>query len=573
MNSIIQPATTTTKIFEPAPSWLKRYGQSFILIALGLLGLAVRLVRLDYPLIFDETYQYQSSAYSLGQIIPNLFPDHCPLFFFFSHFLLNLTNYTHDAVLLRLPAVFIGLLVIPASYLLGRELTGSYQTGLLAAFLCTFAAAPVLMSQYYRMYSLLMLLAVLTSYLLLRGLRYNQWWDWAAWILLNSLNLYNHYNAIFVLILQAAFGLVWLVFNLIPQFAALNRTGLVGKFGTYLQSQPLHRESGKPGWLWRRVLAMLVSFGLVGLLYLPWLPHLFNFTQATNYGINISLDKVDFRWQFVTFYLGQISFGDNPLSIGAGGVLAGLGLARLFYRQFYAGLFALIYIGFMLVIIFNLLSGYYFLDNPRYYSFVAPVYLILVAQGSLTAYGWGRQWLATFEPGRGLAMAGTGLLLASLLYASVHTLTKYPQTQTLFTPHVTVSQVQKLNAAATLLDIVPPTDRGSEDWFQFNLLFLASSNRANQVALSRNYWRLDNVTSNETFAKLKNRPTNTWLTIALFDGKTRDQIEAVAASDFVADCTEDYCVVGTHTGTGQDFRALLARFAFLNPPVIAKLLN
>ena len=543
-------------------------------MVLGLLGLAVRLVRLDFPLIFDETYQYQSSAYNLGQIIPNLFPDHCPLFFFFSHFWLDLTNYTHDAVLLRLPAVLIGLLVIPAIYLLGRELTDSYQTGLVAAFLSTFATAPVLMSQYYRMYSLLMLLAVLTSYLLLRGLRDNRWWDWAGWVMLNTLNLYNHYNALFVLVLQTAFGVGWLIFNLIPQ-SGDTKKDFSRKFVAYLQSQPLHLppKSDQGGGLWRRVGAMTLSLGLVGLLYLPWLSHLLNFTQAANYGLNISPDRENFRWQAVSFYLGQISFGNNPLSIGAGGGLAGLGLAMLFYRRFYAGLFALVYIGLMLVIIFNLPSGATLLNNPRYFSFVAPVYLILVAQGLGTAYGWARQRLAAFRPGRGLAMAAVGLIVAGLIYASAHTLAGYPQTQTPFTPHVTASQVQKLKAAAELLDIVPPTDRGSEEWFQFNLLFLASRNRAAQTALLQNYWRLDNVTSNETVAALKNRPANAWLAIALFDGKTRSQIEAAAAPDLVADCTDDYCVVGTPGGSAQEFKALLARFAFLNPAVIAKLLN
>ncbi len=572
MNTISPP--TTIKIVEPVPSWLKRHGQWLVLVTLGLLGLVVRLVRLDFPLIFDETYQYQSSAYSLGQIIPNLFPDHCPLFFFFSHFWLDLTNYTHDAVWLRLPAVLIGLWVIPALYLLGRELTDSYQTGLLAAFLCTFAAAPVLMSQYYRMYSLLMLLAVLTSYLLLRGLHYNRWWDWMGWVLLNTLNLYNHYNAIFVLILQAAFGAVWLIFNLIPQ-SGDTKKGFSSKFAAYLQNQPLHLppKSDKGGWLWRRVVAMTLSLGLVGLLYLPWLPHLLNFTHSANYGLNISPDKENFRWQAVSFYLGQISFGNNPLSIGAGGGLALLGLAQLFYRRFYAGLFALVYIGLMLVIIFNLPSGSTLLNNPRYFSFVAPVLLILVAQGLRTAYGWARQALAAVRPERGLAMAAGGLIVAGLIYASAHTLAGYPQTETPFTPHVTASQVQKLKAAAELLDIVPPTDRGSEEWFQFNLLFLASSNRAAQTALLQNYWRLDNVTSDETLAALKNRLVNAWLAITLFDGKTRSQIEAAAAPDLIADCTDDYCVVGTAGGSAQKFRTLLARFAFLNPAVIAKLLN
>ena len=266
-------------------NWLGRYGPTWGLLILSLLGLGLRLYRLDYPLLEDEITNYYSSIYPFGQIIPHLFPDHTPLFFFLSHLALNLFGYGHNPLILRLPAMLLGVLNIPAIYLLGREISGQAKVALGAAALATFTPLLISMSQYYRMYSLMVLLTVLSLYFLLRALRTNHLLDWIGFVFLTTLNLYNHYNAVFVTALEVVFSLIWLT---LPLYQNIIKRGL----------QPLVKNPQNPAipeltvtqkrkFQWFRLITASLSFGCVVVLYLPWLSHFLKFIRASGYGTNL----------------------------------------------------------------------------------------------------------------------------------------------------------------------------------------------------------------------------------------------------------------------------------------------
>jgi len=204
-----QAPATGKKFDSTVIAWAKSHWPSIGLLLVTTLALVLRLFRLDTPLGYDEIWQYQASSYPLHQIIPNIWLDHSPLFFFFSHFTLKLSGYSHDLVLLRLPAAIFGILVVPATYLLACELTSNRKVALLSAFGATFAWLMLNLSQFYRMYSLLVLLAILAAYCLLKALPGQQPKYWLGFVIFSILNLYNHYIALLVVFEAGLFCAVY----------------------------------------------------------------------------------------------------------------------------------------------------------------------------------------------------------------------------------------------------------------------------------------------------------------------------------------------------------------------------
>lgn len=213
-------ALTTSQIAKPEQLTKAEIKNRWLVFSLGgitLLAFLLRLYKLDHTPNWDEVYQYQSSAYPLAMIIPKLWPDHSPLYFFFSHFILDLTNYNHELAWLRLPAVIIGTFVPLTTYILAHEISNDYRVGLLAALMTVFTPLTLEMSQYYRMYALLIVLANLMAFSFLRALRYNRAYYWLAFVGLSVVNLYNHYNTWLILGQLGVFGLLWGGLHLAPK--------------------------------------------------------------------------------------------------------------------------------------------------------------------------------------------------------------------------------------------------------------------------------------------------------------------------------------------------------------------
>jgi mannosyltransferase len=94
-----------------------------------------------------------------------------------------------------------GVAAIPAIYILGKTLFGT-KVGRTAAILCCFHVFLIQYSQEARAYSLLVLLAVLSSLSFVRGLQGGALKDWAAYILLSSLMVYAQVFGSLVLVSQ-----------------------------------------------------------------------------------------------------------------------------------------------------------------------------------------------------------------------------------------------------------------------------------------------------------------------------------------------------------------------------------
>ncbi|NOX63566.1 MAG: hypothetical protein GXP42_16710, partial [Chloroflexi bacterium] len=125
-----------------------------LLLALILLGLLLRLIRLDFqPLWWDEGY----SVWFAGQALPDMVrltaeDIHPPFYYALLHgwsLALGL-----QPAALRLFSVLVSLAAIPLAYLLGRDLSGEDAVGLLAAALAAVNPFAIFYGQEIRMYGL-----------------------------------------------------------------------------------------------------------------------------------------------------------------------------------------------------------------------------------------------------------------------------------------------------------------------------------------------------------------------------------------------------------------------------------
>jgi mannosyltransferase len=133
---------------------------------------------------------------------------HPPLYYWLLHYWVALFGTSEVAV--RSLSVLFGALAIPVIYLLGRRLFNE-EAGLLAALILAFSTLNVQYSQEARMYSLMVLLALLSMYFFLRLLHKSNLAIAAGYVLATTLMLYTHIYGLFVLLAQNIY-LVSLIF-------------------------------------------------------------------------------------------------------------------------------------------------------------------------------------------------------------------------------------------------------------------------------------------------------------------------------------------------------------------------
>jgi uncharacterized membrane protein len=218
-------------------------------LAILLLALGLRLYRLDnQSFAFDEGWTSYAIHHSWRAMWGVLAPDnHPPLYYVLVKAFADLAGYGDLA--LRFSSVVCGMVLIAGLYVLGRRL-GGVVMGVSAALFAACAPSFIYYAQEARMYGLLMALAALSSYSLLRfgedpGLL--RWW--VAYVLTTSAALYTHYFAVLLLLAQNVLWLLWCVRGSVEQHAHRKAPSLAERFKWWGLGQA----------------AVLV-------LYLPWLP-------------------------------------------------------------------------------------------------------------------------------------------------------------------------------------------------------------------------------------------------------------------------------------------------------------
>ncbi len=177
------------------------------------LGLAARLFSLQNVggFDFDEIVSYEYAELPLVTMVRTVAErtfEHPPFYYALLHLWFTLPLERSDAFV-RLLSVAFGTLAIPGAFLLARRVLRSVRAAMLTTLLVAVAPLEVYFSREARMYSLLVLLSVLSLWLLLRALERGRWW-WALYGVVTLLALYTHFIALAVVLAQNIYVLwVW----------------------------------------------------------------------------------------------------------------------------------------------------------------------------------------------------------------------------------------------------------------------------------------------------------------------------------------------------------------------------
>jgi uncharacterized membrane protein len=185
-----------------------RWIEAGMLAGVTLAALLLRMWRLaDESPWWDEVASLQYlNAPSLIEFLraerhadPAMTPFYFTLQYFWAHFF-GASPYT-----VRLLSVSLGTLTVPLIYLLGKRLFSS-TAGFAAAALLSLSLSHIYFSQEIRVYALVICLAVLSFYFLVRATEQPQKWGWwALYALANLLLAFTHLFAVFLFAVQALY--------------------------------------------------------------------------------------------------------------------------------------------------------------------------------------------------------------------------------------------------------------------------------------------------------------------------------------------------------------------------------
>ena len=171
------------------------------------IGLVARIVRLNSSYWTDEILALQKSfRLSLPQVVTTFLGDtHHPLYSIFAR--LSLVTFGEAPWAIRLPAVLFGVMAVAMTYVVAR-LAVSRREALFASLLLAVSYHHVWFSQNARGYTLIGLLALLSTWTLIRLLHRPTWRLAAAYALCAALGAYTHLTMVFVAIGQALVAVV-----------------------------------------------------------------------------------------------------------------------------------------------------------------------------------------------------------------------------------------------------------------------------------------------------------------------------------------------------------------------------
>jgi 4-amino-4-deoxy-L-arabinose transferase-like glycosyltransferase len=189
----------------PAPLWPIRDADPAArtpwaaLIGLTVLAIVLRAIGIDGALWYDEIRTLLDSVRAPLEHILTVFPgnNQHTLYSVLAH--VSITAFGEAPWSLRLPALIFGAATPAVLYLFAREFVGRAEA-LLAGLLLAVSYHHVWFSQNARGYSALAFFALLTSWLLLRGLRRGRRSDFVWYGLASALGVYTHLTMVFLVI-------------------------------------------------------------------------------------------------------------------------------------------------------------------------------------------------------------------------------------------------------------------------------------------------------------------------------------------------------------------------------------
>ncbi len=358
-------------------------GAAVLVLLLTIAGGLLRFYDLDGKSLWRdelETYVMAKADYrtltALSLEVPYIPVP--PLYFYATRFL---CFQLFPGASLRFPAAVFGLLLVPAIWLLGREIFRPAAAGIGAGLVCL-SPFFIRYSQEARGYSLLALLTALSALFLVRAVREGSLRDWAGFVLFTVLGLYTHHFAL--LTLAAA-----VVYHLLARWR--RTSGFRGRAAGILGSWPA----------WAAILAS----------WLPLAGHLWKGLTGPR-GLNLEGGASNMRWTDLPALFSVIGPARSPW-VWVVVALALLGAFSLSpWRRGGKSLVVL-----WLILPFSLAAVIPFkhVMRLRYLIFIIPAYYLLVAAGlaRLLEKREGKPW-----PRR--ATLAVSLLLAVSAAAGIH---------------------------------------------------------------------------------------------------------------------------------------------------------
>lgn len=366
---------------EQSTSQTKLY--TLLLLALLLAATALRFYRLNQGLWLDEILTYTNYArLPYAQIVTTFDSEN-------QHFLYSILAHTsfllfgESAWALRLPAVLFGVASILALYLLGLEVT-SRREALLSAALLTFSYHHIWFSQNGRGYTGLLFWTILSSWLLLRGLRRSSLTDWCFYAIAATLGMYTHMTMGFV---------------------------IVGQFLVAISSL-LHNRGNGSRTAWRD---LILGFGLAGILtllvHLPALPGIMGTVGGSEKSV-VTVWKSPW-WTVMEIVRGlQISFAGGIVAVG---VLVVFGAGLLSYASSRPAIPGLLVIPPAVGAGVVLAIGHHLW--PRFFFFAVGFGALVVIRGLVVVGERITGWL-NFSPSRS-AWAGSALAVSLIVISAL----------------------------------------------------------------------------------------------------------------------------------------------------------
>ncbi len=248
------------------------------LVAICLVAFALRVFQLEHQsLWYDEAFSAYLAHFDLAHITARTAADiQPPLYYYLLHFWIALAGDSEFA--LRFLSLVFGVLTIPLMFVIARRLFNR-TPAIIASILATLAPLYIWYSQEARMYTLITLLLLLSSYALLKAIEGNGGNRWqVVFIVANIAAIYTHYFAFAVIAFQ------WL-FVLVSSFRVSG-----SRFNLKL-------ETLKPA---------IISLAIIAAAFLPWLPFvLARFGQDASYWRGaLKLDEA-MRHILINFTMGE----------------------------------------------------------------------------------------------------------------------------------------------------------------------------------------------------------------------------------------------------------------------------
>ncbi|MFH1850213.1 MAG: glycosyltransferase family 39 protein [archaeon] len=278
----------------------------------------------DKSLWFDEAFTAQALREGFGDMMKTIYSDvHPPLYYAFMKLWTGIFGYSEYA--LRLPSAIFGVACVYLSCLLGRSWYDG-KTGLLAALLLSLSGLFLRYCQEARMYTMFTMFALLTLYFFTKR-------NWQLFALSAILGIYTHFMGFVVILI------------------VLVHSAIKKEVSGYL------------------VLSCII-IAVAGLPLLPIITNAWSMKQAETWGMLADI-------HFVPRYLG--------LFLG-GGELLGLLFFCFFVRQIIRTKKALPLLWVAIPLIFGFALAFFIpvSTTGRYFLFVLPAYLVVIASSILS---------------------------------------------------------------------------------------------------------------------------------------------------------------------------------------------